>query len=276
MPLAYWVHDWSPFLFKFSEDFGIRYYGLAYLAGFVASAFLLHRYWRARRSPFDLAAITDLMTYLIVGTLVGGRLGYFLLYQLDTLSTAPLTIFRVWEGGMASHGGFLGVFVAMWLWARKRKVHLFQVSDLIVTVAPVGFLFGRIANFINGELVGKVTTVSWAVIFPHNEYDRGLSEALPRHPSQLYAAALEGALMLAYMQWRFWRSNAARERPGRLSAEFLIAYAIVRVVAEIYREPDASLLFGVSRGVFYSLFMIAAGAVILLRKPPQVGPQTTP
>jgi phosphatidylglycerol:prolipoprotein diacylglycerol transferase len=267
MPLAYWVHDLDPFLIKFSEDFGIRYYGLAYLAGFFVSAWLLHRYWKAGRSPFDLSAITDLMTYMVVGTLVGGRVGYFLLYQLDTLRTDPFTIFRVWEGGMASHGGFLGVFVAMWLWARKRKVHLYQVSDLIVTVAPVGLLFGRIANFINGELVGKVTTVSWAVIFPNNEYDRGLAQALPRHPSQLYAAALEGALLLAYMQWRFWRSSVTRDQPGRLGAEFLIVYAIVRVIGELFREPDAPLLFGLSRGIFYSLFMIIAGVIILVRMP---------
>jgi phosphatidylglycerol---prolipoprotein diacylglyceryl transferase len=267
MPIAYWVHDWSPFLIKFSESFGIRYYGLAYLVSFFAAAWLLLRYWKAGRSPFDLGAITDLMTYMVVGTLVGGRLGYFLLYQLDTLRTDPLTLLRVWEGGMASHGGFLGVFIAMWLWARKRKVHLYTVSDLIVTVAPVGLLLGRIANFINGELVGKVTAVSWAVIFPNNEYDRGLAQALPRHPSQLYAAALEGALLFAYMQWRFWRSNVTRDQPGRLGAEFLIVYAILRVIAEMFREPDAPLMFGLSRGVFYSLFMIIAGVVILFRMP---------
>lgn len=265
MPLAYWVHNLDPFLIQFSENFGIRYYGVAYLAGFFTAAWLLHRYWRAGRSAFDLSAITDLMTYMVVGTLVGGRLGYFLLYQPHALRSDPLSLLRVWEGGMASHGGFLGVFLAMGLWARKRKVHLFQVSDLVVTVAPVGLLFGRLANFINGELVGKVTTVSWAVIFPHNEYDRGMVQALPRHPSQLYAAALEGALLLAFMQWRFWCSNTVRERQGQLSAEFLIVYAFLRVIAELFREPDASLLFGVSRGIFYSLFMIAAGVLILLR-----------
>jgi phosphatidylglycerol:prolipoprotein diacylglycerol transferase len=267
MPFAYWVHTLDPFLIEFSDGFGIRYYGLAYLAGFVASAWVLHRYWCAGRSPFALNAITDLMTYIVVGTLVGGRLGYFLLYQLGTLRSDPWSVFRVWEGGMASHGGFVGVLLGMWLWARKRKVHLFAVSDLIVTVAPIGLLFGRIANFINGDLVGKVTTVSWAVIFPQNEYDRGLMQALPRHPSQLYAAALEGALLLAYMQWRFWRSQAARDRPGQLSAEFLIVYAIVRVVAEAFREPDAPLVLGLSRGVFYSLFMLIAGVAILLARP---------
>jgi phosphatidylglycerol:prolipoprotein diacylglycerol transferase len=111
-----------------------------------------------------------------------------------------------------------------------------------------------------------MTTVRWAVIFPDNEYDRGLLQAMPRHPSQLYAAALEGVLLLAYLQWRFWRSNVARDRPGQLSAEFLIVYAILRVVGEIFREPDAPLLLGVSRGIFYSLFMIIAGVLIILRQ----------
>jgi phosphatidylglycerol---prolipoprotein diacylglyceryl transferase len=266
MPLAYWVHDLTPFLFKFSENFGIRYYGLAYLAGFFAAAWLLHRYWRAGRSPFAMDAITDLMTYIVVGTLVGGRLGYFLLYQVETLRTDPLTLFRVWEGGMASHGGMLGIVIAEWLWARKRKVEFFTVADLIVTVAPVGLLFGRIANFINGELYGKVTTVSWAVIFPQSAPGMPITEIPPRHPSQLYEAALEGVVLLAFIQWRFWRTNMTRENPGRLSGEFLIVYAILRVLGEIFREPDASLLFGVSRGVFYSLFLIVAGLVILTQK----------
>jgi phosphatidylglycerol:prolipoprotein diacylglycerol transferase len=137
--------------------------------------------------------------------------------------------------------------------------------DLLVTVAPAGFLFGRFANFINGELVGKVTDVPWAVIFPHSELDAHLAQALPRHPSQLYQAALEGALMLAYMQWRFWRSNVARDQVGRLSGEYLILYAIVRMIGELFREPDASLLFGVSRGTFYSIFMIVAGIVLVMR-----------
>ncbi|MGH7947026.1 MAG: prolipoprotein diacylglyceryl transferase, partial [Opitutaceae bacterium] len=196
MLLAYWVHDLSPFLFKFSENFGIRYYGLAYLAGFFAAAWLLHRYWKAGRSRFAMDAITDLMTYVVVGTLVGGRLGYFLLYQLETLRNEPLTLFRVWEGGMSSHGGMIGIVIAELFWARKRKVHFFEVSDLIVTVAPVGLLFGRIANFINGELYGKVTTFSYAVIFPQSAPpDTPIPEIPPRHASQLYEAALEGALL---------------------------------------------------------------------------------
>ena len=266
MPLAHLVHDFSPFLIRFSENFGIRYYGLAYLAAFAAGIFLLHRYWRAGRSPFGMNAISDLMTFMVVGVLVGGRLGYFLLYQTGSVLTDPLILFRVWEGGMASHGGFLGVLIAMIWWARRRKVPFFHVSDLIVTTAPAGFLFGRIANFINAELVGKASNVWCAVIFPNNEIDRALGrDAVPRHPSQLYAAALEGALMLAFMQWRFWKTNVYRDQPGRLSGEYLIAYAIARVIGEIFREPDASLLFGLSRGTFYSLFMLAAGAAMIAR-----------
>ena len=265
MPLAYWVHDLEPFLFKFSDNFGVRYYGLAYLAGFIAAAWLLHRYWKAGRSPFAMDAITDLMTYIVVGTLVGGRLGYFLLYQFETLRSDPMALFRVWEGGMASHGGMLGIVVGELLWARKRKVQFFQVADLICTVAPVGLFFGRIANFINGELYGKITTVAWAVIFPQSAPPgTPVSEIPPRHASQLYEAALEGALLLVFIQWRFWRTNMTRDHPGRLSGEFLIAYSVLRVLGELFREPDASLLFGVSRGIFYSLFLLVAGVVIIM------------
>jgi phosphatidylglycerol:prolipoprotein diacylglycerol transferase len=266
MPFAHWVHNLSPFLIRFSENFGIRYYGLAYLAGFVAGIWLLHRYWRAGRSPFGMNAIMDLMTYIVAGVLIGGRLGYFVLYQPGSLVSDPLVLFRVWEGGMASHGGLAGVLLAMLWWARKQSVPFFQVSDLIVTTAPAGWIFGRIANFINGELVGKPSDVPWAVIFPHNEIDLALRQAaVPRHPSQLYSAALEGALLLAFMQWRFWRSDAARARPGQLSGEFLVAYAVMRTIAEAFREPDASLLFGLSRGTFYSLFLAAAGVALIAR-----------
>jgi phosphatidylglycerol---prolipoprotein diacylglyceryl transferase len=265
MPFAYWVHHFDPFLIKFSESFGIRYYGLAYLAGFLAAGWLLYLYWRKGRSPHGLNTISDLMTYIVLGVLIGGRLGYFLLYQSSALRTDPLGVFRVWEGGMASHGGFVGVLIAMWWWSRKRQAPFLSVSDLVVTTAPVGIFFGRIANFINGELVGKPASVPWAVIFPRNEIDEALGQsAVPRHPSQLYQATLEGLVLLAYMQWRFWRSSA-QTRPGQLSGEFLIAYAVVRVIGEIFREPDASLLFGVSRGTFYSIFLIIAGVALILK-----------
>jgi phosphatidylglycerol:prolipoprotein diacylglycerol transferase len=272
MPLAYWVHDFRPFLVQFSGNFGIRYYGLAYLAGFVAAGGLLYYYHRRGRSPFDFNAISDLMTYIVVGVLIGGRLGYFLLYRFDTLQTDPLELLRVWEGGMASHGGFVGVLGALWWWARRRRVPVLAVSDLVVTTAPAGLFFGRIANFINGELYGKITSVPWAGIFPQSAAP-GMPVALipPRHPSQLYQAGLEGLLLFAYLQWRFWRGGA-RLPPGRLSGEFLLAYAVVRMIGEVFREPDAALIFGVSRGTFYSVFLIAAGAALILAgrtAPPQ-------
>ncbi len=265
MPLAFWVHDLDPFFIKFTENFGIRYYGLAYLAGFLTASGLLLLYHRCGRSPYGLNTITDLMTAIVFGVLLGGRLGYFLLYQIDLLRSDPLGILRVWEGGMASHGGFIGVLLALWWWARRHQVSTLHVADLVVTTAPAGLLFGRVANFINGELVGRVSTAPWAVIFPHNEIDRGLRSALPRHPSQLYNATLEGVLLLAYMQWRFWRSTAVRDQPGRLSGEFLIAYAIVRMIGEQFREPDASLVFGLSRGSFYSIFLVIAGVYLVAR-----------
>lgn len=260
MPLAYWVHNLSPFLIRFTDSFGIRYYGLGYVIGFAAGWGLLRQYQRKGRSPYDSNAIADLMTYLVLGVLVGGRLGYFFLYQPDALFHDPLILVRVWDGGMASHGGFIGVTLAIWLWARKQKTSFFQISDLIVTVTPPGLLVVRLANFINGELWGKPTGTNWGVVFANTGGGN-----LPRHPSQLYEAALEGGFLLAFMQWRFWRSNIARTQPGRLSGEFLIAYAVVRMICEIFREPDASLLFGLSRGTFYSVFLIVAGAALIIR-----------
>ncbi len=259
--LAYWEHIPHPFLIRFSETMGIRYYGLAYLLGFAATAWLLLRYHRAGRSPFGLNAISDLMTYIIVGVLVGGRVGYFLLYQPGALITEPLSLFRVWEGGMASHGGFLGVMVAMFVFARRQRTPFFHVSDLVISTAPLGLGLGRLANFLNGELWGKVTDVPWAVIF---KYTGGGN--MPRHPSQLYEAALEGFLLFAFLQWRFWRGAAVRLHPGRLTGEFLLGYAIARIICESFREPDASLILGLSRGMFYSLFMAAAGGVIIARR----------
>ena len=264
LPLAFWVHDLNPFLFRFNENFGIRYYGLAYLAGFFAGGLLLRYYFRAGRSPLDSNGIFDLLTALIAGVIIGGRLGFFLLYQPNVFVDDPLMLVRVWEGGMASHGGFAGVVVALWWYTRKRETGLLSIADLIVTVAPLGLFFGRVANFINGELWGRMSVVPWAVNF---KYTGGGD--LPRHPSQLYEAGLEGPLLFAYMQWRFWRGAAARTQPGRISGEFLIAYALLRAVGETFREPDAGLILGLSRGTFYSLFLIAAGAALIAFSPKQ-------
>jgi len=254
--LAYWTHDLSPFLLRFGEGgLGIRYYGLAYLLGFGVGAGLLYFYARrSDRSKLSTKLVADFMTALVVGVMVGGRLGYFLLYQPTLLFSEPLALLRVWEGGMASHGGFLGVGLATWWFARRHSIPFLHLGDLVASVAAAGLLFGRIANFINGELWGKPSLVAWAVIFPASPLP-----LVPRHPSQLYAAALEGAVLLAFAQWRFWRSDLVKTAPGRLGGEFLIAYAVLRIVGEVFREPDASLLLGLSRGTFYSLLTAAAG-----------------
>ncbi len=260
LTFAFWVHTPHPFLIRFSENVGIRYYGLAYLAGFVVAGWLLQRYHKAGRSALDVSSIFDLMTCLIAGVVVGGRLGYFILYQPETFLHDPLVLFRVWEGGMASHGGMLGVVVGMWWFTRQRNISFLRVSDLVVTVAPIGLFFGRLANFMNGELWGKTTSVPWAMIFIKTG---GGPE--PRHPSQLYEAGLEGLLLFALLQWRFWKSTSAQKQPGRIAGEFLIAYALARSFSEIFREPDegVSLILGLSRGTFYSLFMIAAGVALI-------------
>jgi len=277
MPLAlwingFWVHDWSPFLGPHWGNIGVRYYGLSYLLGFASAAWLLYRYARAGRSQLKSERIPDLIVFVVAGVMLGGRLGSFLLYHPAELLSDPLSFFRVWEGGMASHGAFIGVSVAMWWFARSEKLPFLHLGDLITSTAAAGLCFGRIANFINGELWGKPTTVPWAVIFPLSA-PPGTPPRLmfPRHPSQLYEAALEGVVLLAFMQWRFWRSDVVRTQPGRLSGEFLLAYAVARAICEIFREPDAdvTLILGLSRGTFYSTFLVVAGLWLISRRAPK-------
>ena len=262
-PHSYWVDDLSPFLVRFSDSLGIRYYGLAYALGFLIGGFLLHRYWRSGRSPLNPKVQSDLMIAVVVGVFAGGRLGYFLFYSPMTFLREPWVVLRVWEGGMSSHGGFIGVFLAMIWLVRKHALAWRPIADILVTLAPPGLFLGRIVNFINGELWGKVAYVPWAVIFPKSAPDgTPVAEIPPRHPSQLYEALLEGFFLTIYTQLRFWCSPVTRERPGQLAGEFLILYAVVRAVGELFREPDASLLFGLSRGTFYSLFLVISGVAI--------------
>lgn len=263
--LAYLVHTPHPFLVQFTERIGVRYYGLAYLLGFVAGYLLFRLYHRSGRSPLNADNAGDLMVALIIGVMAGGRLGSYFLYDgWRNFGQDPFGILRVWEGGMASHGAFVGVVLAMAWFARSRKIPFLHLSDIVVSAAPAGIFLGRIANYLNGELWGKATTVPWGVIFSATGGGEG-----PRHPSQLYEAALEGLLLLVILQWRIWRSDLLRKQPGRIAGEFLVWYALVRIFCELFREPDhgITLIYGLSRGTFFSLFMIVGGLILILRRP---------
>jgi len=267
----YWVDNLDPFLVHFPAGWflpGIRWYGLAYIAGFLIATWLLHLYAKNNRVPLDAEGRSTLMTFMILGVLVGGRLGYCLLYRAGDFFHNPLIFFRVWEGGMASHGGFIGGIIAVWWFGRVSKLGFLRIADVVVTLVPAGLFLGRLANFANGELWGKPATVPWAVIFPKDVLTYGYP--VPRHPSQLYEAALEGLFLLAYIQWRWW-STPPPGRPGsrptgQLAGEFFIAYALVRIFCELFREPDEgiTLILGLSRGTFYSFFMIAAGVGFII------------
>ncbi len=262
--LAYWTHNLSPFLIQFSDNIGIRYYGLAYMLGFICAGWLLHQYAKVGRSKLAGEQIMDFMTAMIIGVMLGGRLGYFLLYEPASLIEDPLLFFKLWKGGMASHGGFIGVAIALVWFGRSRHIPFLHLSDLVASTTAVGLMLGRIANFINGELWGKPAMVWWAVLFPDSPWP-----LVPRHPSQLYEAALEGAFLLVFAQWRFWRTDITAKHPGRLAGEFLIGYAIVRTIGEVFREPDAGLILGMNRGAFYSIFLVLIGVGFTLAKPIQ-------
>lgn len=271
------VHDLSPYLIQFGEDHGIRYYGLAYVLGFLLAWAILVQAYRAGRSTLTPDGVSNLVIYLVLGVMLGGRLGYYLFYRFADFISEPWVILRVWEGGMASHGAFIGVFCGLLLFCHKYHFSLYQLGDLVSIVAPIGICLGRIANFINGELWGKVTDVSWAWIFPQSAPPGFPLEMIPpRHPSQLYQAGLEGLLLALWLQFRFWIRPA--RHAGQLAAEFFIGYAILRTLGELFREPDASLLFGLSRGTFYSLFLLIAGVVIafLTRKRSEPSPAFNP
>ncbi len=261
----YWVHDLDPFLLRFSENFGLRWYGFSYILGFVAAYFLLRLYYRNNRSPWNADQSLNAIYAIAIGIIIGGRVGYVLLYDFQNFVHNPLSLFKVWEGGMASHGGFIGLALALIWLARNTEISFLKASDIIVTLAPPGLFFGRIANFINGELWGKITDVSWAVKFPASAPPGTPIELIsPRHPSQLYEAALEGLFLLIYTQVRFWWGKSDKTHDGQICGEFLLLYAIVRIIGEQFREPDAGLILGLSRGVFYSLFLALAGIGFIL------------
>jgi len=234
----------------------IRWYGLMYLIGFVSG--LLLGQWRARNQPwcgFDKAAVDDLLFYIVLGIILGGRLGYVLFYKPEYYLSHPLEILFLWQGGMSFHGGFGGVLIAMVLFARKYGKSWLATTDFIAPLIPPGLAAGRLGNFINAELWGRPTSVPWAMIFPN-------ADALPRHPSQLYEFALEGVALFVLL-WLFTR----KPRPvGAASGVFLIGYGVFRFGVEFTREPDSFLgllALGLSMGQWLSAPMIVAGIALL-------------
>ncbi|OFZ72840.1 MAG: prolipoprotein diacylglyceryl transferase [Betaproteobacteria bacterium RBG_16_64_9] len=235
----------------------VRWYGLMYLIGF-ALFFFLGRY-RARRDPWrgvSYTALDDFLFWGVLGVVLGGRLGYVLFYKPAYYASHPLEIFSVWQGGMSFHGGLLGVLIAVWLVCRKHQLRFLAASDFVAPLIPCGLAAGRLGNFINGELWGRVSDAPWAMVF------RGAGP-LARHPSQLYQFALEGLLLFILL----WIYSARPRATGAVSGMFLIGYGVLRFVAEFFREPDDFLglpALGMSMGQWLSLPMVAAGVALLL------------
>jgi len=296
--LAYYVHDLDPLIFRLWDNVGPRWYGLAYVLAFVCGYFVYRRLAQRGYADLPAAKVGDFITgAALFGVIVGGRLGYILFYKPEMLR-APLSIFRVWEGGMSSHGGMIGLLVFTFYYAWRHKLNWTNLGDNLVVTAPIGLFFGRCANFINGELYGRATDVSWAMQFPKEltenigEAERAIvactkidpsltsSDAIvtavrhqaqikeilrgiltPRHPSQLYEGFFEGIALFAIL-W-FVRTRM-RQPNGVLTGLFFIFYAIFRITVENFREPDATLIAGFTRGQFFSFFLIAIGLCFVI------------
>jgi len=239
----------------------MRWYGLMYVLGFVSSYLLVMYQVKKNALKFDRTSIDDLFFYLIVGLIVGARLGYVLFYNLSLYLQNPLDILVVWHGGMSFHGGLIGTLIAGYIVIKRKKLNFFSTADLIVPTCPIGIGFGRIGNFINGELFGKPSTMPWAMVFPEG---RGV----PRHPSQLYEMFFEGIVLFVIL----WIYKDRKKREGDVFALFFILYGVFRIFCEFFREPDAQLgyIFGVfSMGQILSLCMVAIGIALgcYLRRP---------
>ena len=243
----------------------IKWYGLAYVAGLLLGWIYMKRLvanarlWRDGKSPFAATLADDLFIWVALGVVAGGRLGHILLYEPLLYLQRPLEILKIWNGGMAFHGGMLGTILAMWLFARRHNVTPLTVMDVVAASVPFGLFFGRIANFINAEVVGRESDVPWAMIFP------GWGP-LPRHPSQLYEAALEGAALFFILRWLTHRRGALAT-PGVVGGTFLAGYAAFRIVCEFFKVDEYGALTssGITRGMLYSLPMLAFGGWLILR-----------
>jgi phosphatidylglycerol---prolipoprotein diacylglyceryl transferase len=273
--LSFFVDSFNPVILHIYGPLSVRWYGVAYLCGFLCGYLLWLRAVQTGRTILTREQVEELLTWSIAGVLFGGRIGYMILYDWHDFIADPLILIRIDQGGMSFHGGYIGVVLAACYVSWRRKLPPWQVGDLCAMAAPFGLLFGRLANFINGELWGKISTVRWAMIFPRAPYDPTQPKvnfetatlvglANPRHPSQLYEAALEGLVLGAIMLFLYWygKESLTKKIPGLASGLFLILYAAARIACEKFREPDAALIMGMSRGTFYSLIMVAAGVIV--------------
>jgi len=257
------VHNFSPVLI----DFGflqIRWYSLAYILGIVIGWIYAvkiiklseknnYNFKVVKKSDFD-----DLIVYLVIGIVLGGRLGYVIFYNFQYYSQNFVEVFKIWQGGMSFHGGLLGVIVATIIFSKNKNTNFFQFCDIIACVAPIGIFFGRIANFINGELYGKISTLPFAVIFPN-------TDNISRHPSQIYEAFLEGLILFIVINF-FALKKKLLVKTGYISGFFLVFYSIARIAGESFREPDAHLGYffnNFSMGVMLSLMTFIAGCFLI-------------
>jgi phosphatidylglycerol:prolipoprotein diacylglycerol transferase len=245
----------------------VRWYAISYIAALVFAVWYLRRLvadpalWDGRKPTATPQQIDDIFVWITLGVVLGGRIGYILFYNFSHFLTDPLAMLRVWEGGMSFHGGFLGVVVAVFFYARRIGTTLDRLLDLGAAAAPVGLGLGRLANFINGELYGRPADVPWAMIFPHDPMQ------VPRHPSQLYEAVLEGLVLFLAVRIATHRFTALAH-PGRASGIFALGYGLSRITAEFFREPDIQLgyfLGFVTMGMILSLPLVAIGVWLLVR-----------
>ncbi len=257
----YWIDQLSPWAVQFGNGFGIRWYGLAYLAGFLLAGWILLRWARKGRLPIKADEVPAFILYAAMGVIIGGRLGYCLFYDAPDVIHHPLEVFALWHGGMASHGGIAGLIIALWVFARRRGISALPLLDVAAATGPLGIALGRIANFINGELWGRPASVPWAVIFPQAPLVNGLQ--VPRHASQLYAAVIEGLLVFLIAQWVYAKSS----RAGLTTATACITYGIGRFIDEFWRQPDLGqpVYWGwMSKGQLLTIPMIAIGVLWLI------------
>ncbi len=257
--------------------FAIRWYALAYIGGillgwrYVVSMLRTPRLWTHRPPPLTPLQMDDLILWITLGIIVGGRLGHVLFYTPELITHDPIRILKTWEGGMSFHGGVIGVAVAMIAFARRHKLDLLRVADVIVAAYPIGHFLGRMANFVNGELWGRPTDLPWGVVFCNAKIEQTLGYCpaglAARHPSQLYEAAFEGLALFLILRWATHRAGLLNRR-GVVAGLFLIVYAIFRTAIETVREPDAGMPqfpFGLTMGMILSLPMALGGGYLIWR-----------